>query len=52
MEPESSLTCLEDSATGPYPEPNPIHSLTSNSLTFILVLFSYLYQGFPNSSFP
>jgi hypothetical protein len=41
MEPEGSLTCLQEPSSGPYPEPHPI------SLWSILILSTHLRHG-PN----
>jgi hypothetical protein len=53
MEPDGALPCSQKPATGPYPEPakssSPHRSLVS--VTFILMLSSYLRLGLPSSLF-
>jgi hypothetical protein len=44
MEPEGSWSCSQEPSTGPYPEPEKIHSIISRSifLKFILILSTRL----------
>jgi hypothetical protein len=48
MEPEGSLSCSQDPATGPYSEPDVSSQI---SLRSILMLSSYLRPSFPNGLF-
>jgi hypothetical protein len=52
MEPESSLLCSQEPATGPYTEPdNSSHTLQPFFLRFILILSSYLCSGLSSGLF-
>jgi hypothetical protein len=55
MEPEGSLPCSQEPATGPYPEPDrfsPYHPHPRNSLRSILILSTPLRLGLPSGFFP
>jgi hypothetical protein len=49
MEPEGSLQCSQEIATGPYPQINPVY--TTISLQSILILSTYLLLGPPSGLF-
>lgn len=53
MEPEGPVRCLQQVATGTYPEwKNPVHILISCSLTIKLKIILYLYMYLPSDIFP
>jgi hypothetical protein len=54
MEPEGTLPWLQEPATGPYPKPRQIPSMTSHliSLRSVLILSSHLHVYLPSGFFP
>jgi len=52
MEPEGSLPCSQQRATGPYPEPGEYGPHFPTLSRSILILISHLRLGFPNCLFP
>jgi hypothetical protein len=53
MEPKGSLSCSQEPATGPYPEPDESNpDPKTMSLRHILTLSCHLHLGLPSSLFP
>jgi len=53
MEPEGLLSCLQQSATCPYSEPDHLSTYSNLiSLKLILILFFHLVLGFQSDLFP
>jgi hypothetical protein len=53
MEPESSLSCSQEPAAGPYPKPDDLfHNVTPYFCKFLLILSSHLHLGLQNGIFP
>jgi hypothetical protein len=52
MEHVSSLPCIQESSTSPYPEPDQSNLYHPISLSSILILYTHLRLGFPSGLFP